>query len=163
MAYSDGPSGVGGWMYLFLFGFSFLTPVRLLFETYSNMYGNSGVAAAFGSNWLLYQICAWMLIGLSLALIAYIVWRLFKVQNPRTPQLTVIAVPLVVFGPTLLDLLLSSFFLAIEWDKVWQALAPSLAQGVIYCVIWCTYFKISKRVKNTYADRSGEEAAEVFE
>jgi uncharacterized membrane protein len=163
MAYSDGPTGVGGWMVLFLFGFGFVSPIRMAFETYTNLYGDAQTAAAFAGNWSVYQVFSWVLVVLTLALIAYIVWRLFKVHNPRTVQLTIIAVPLLGFGPSIVDILVTNMLVELDWSKVWAILTPGFVQSAVYCAIWCTYFKVSKRVKNTYVDRTDEEAAAVFQ
>lgn len=166
MSYSDnadGPVGVGGWMYLFLFGFAGFTPLALLIGTYSNLYSDNLVAEILGSNWVLYQIYEWALVGVTLAIIAYVVWRLFNVRNAATVRLTIAVIVLVNIGFMLLEVLGASFFGGINASAVFRELATEFIRGAIYCAVWCSYFTVSKRVKNTYHAIDEGSLEEVFE
>jgi hypothetical protein len=163
MADENGPTGVGGWMWLFLFGFGVASPFMLLFSSYSNLYGDPTVAAVLGSSWGIYQVVEWALVVLSLAIIGFIVWRLFKVQNQRTVRLTQMAIPVLAVGTTLLDILVTAVFAKVDMSLLFSAMGTDLVRGVAYSLIWVSYFQVSKRVKNTYFEHAAGDAAQVFE
>ena len=166
MAYTDdesGPRGVGGWMVLFLFGFAFFSPISLVFGTYRNIYAAPGLDTLLGDNWVPYQIFEWSLVVMALVLIAAVVWRLFNVQTPATVRLTVAAIPILAFGILLLDIVGSLALIDIDPNLLFEGVGPDMLRGAAYTAIWCTYFLVSKRVRNTYYGLADTEAAEVFE
>ena len=163
MAYSDELTGIGGWMMLFLFGFGFVSPITLVYGTTTNLYGDPGVATLLGDRWLAFQIAEWMIVGFGLATIATIVWRLFNIQNWRTVRLTTFAIPFVALGLALLDIAVTAVVGNMAVGPLFSALGIELVRGAIYSVIWCSYFNVSKRVRNTFADQAPDEAALVFE
>lgn len=163
MANEDGPTGVGGWMWLFLFGFAVVSPILLIVGSFTNLYADNNVALMLGDSWATYQIIEWSIVALALAVIGYVVWRLFKVQNQQTVRLTQVAIPFVALGITLIDIMVTAVIAKIEVGLLFGVLGADLGRGVFYCIIWCSYFQVSKRVKNTYFERDAGEAAQVFE
>jgi Protein of unknown function (DUF2569) len=159
----SGPVGVGGWMILFIFGFCITTPLTLLAGTYASLYSTPDVATALGGRWLIYQICEWLLVALGIAITAYVWWRLLKVQNPQTIRLVIYAIPLVALGLKLLDVLLTSIIGQIKMGLLFSGMGIELVRAGIYCVIWCAYFTVSKRVKNTYYAVPDSGEWQVFE
>jgi hypothetical protein len=163
MAYEDGPTGVGGWMMLFLFGFGLVSPGMLAFGTMANLYSDPGVATALGDNWLAYQVAEWAIVALGLAIIATIVWRLYNRQDRQTVRLTIAAIPIVAFGIPLLDIAATAIIGGYPFSELFAALAPDFVRAAIYCAVWCSYFTVSKRVANTYLGEGGTSEAEAFE
>lgn len=159
----DGPVGVGGWMYLFLFGFALVSPISLVFMTYFNLYSDAVVADLVGDGWLLYQVVEWGIAVVSIAVIGYVTWRLFNVQNPATVKLTIAAILFLNIGIMLLDVVFTSMMAAISASAIFSELSADFLRGAIYCAIWCSYFTVSKRVRNTYSGRTGNELEEVFQ
>lgn len=162
MAYTDGPSGIGGWMWLFLFGFALVSPLTLAVGTYTNLYADGAVAALLGSRWVIYQVAEWGIVVLGLGVIGFTVWRLFNVQTPQTVRLTIIAIPVVALGLVLLDILFAVVIGGINAGLLFSELGIELFRGAIYSVIWCSYFKVSKRVANTYLDSADDNTTQVF-
>ncbi|WP_310533902.1 DUF2569 family protein [Novosphingobium sp.] len=163
MAFADGDSdlrGVGGWLGLFAFGFGIVGPLRSIIETAINLYNDPAVAAALGNAWLSFQIASWLLNGLSLAGTSYVVWRLMYRQNPQTVTITIFAIPVLAFGSVLLDGAIAVTVAGIDPGTVLEISTPGLFQAAIYCAVWCWYFKVSKRVHNTYVAPFRDE--EVF-
>jgi hypothetical protein len=158
----DGPVGVGGWMYLFLFGFAFASPILLLWGTYSNLYSDPTVQLFFGDDWSTYQTFEWVMVVLALAAIAFIVWRLFNVQNPTTVKLTLVAIPALSLGLLVFDVYVTAMFAGLDPAFLFSQIGPDFIRSAIYCVIWCSYFLVSKRVKNTYYERPIDDVDEVF-
>lgn len=162
MAYEDGPVGVGGWMWLFLFGFALVNPAMLLFGTYSNLYVDPSVAQLLGSGWGFYQLVEWTIAVVTLGVIYYVVWRLFNLQNRQTVRLTQLAIPFVGLGITLFDIVFTATMAKLDIGLLFSALGVDLGRGVVYCVVWVSYFQVSKRVKNTYRDHDPDDTAQVF-
>lgn len=162
MAYEDGPVGVGGWMWLFLFGFTVVNPAMLLIGTYTNLYSDPSVATMLGSSWGIYQVIEWTIVAVALAVIAYVVWRLFNVQNRRTVRLTQAAIPFLALGITVIDIVITSLMVKIDIGLLFSALGTDMGRGVFYCVVWVSYFQVSKRVQNTYRDHDPDDTAQVF-
>lgn len=166
MAYSDGDSslhGVGGWMNLFLFGFGFVGPLMLVFGTERNLYGDPVVKQILGDRFAIYEVASWTIVALGLAIVGYTVWRLFKRQNPRTVLITILAIPAIGFGLPLLDIAISMALVDIDPQLLFAEIAPDLFRSLVYCAIWCTYFKVSKRVRNTYVASLEDGTAKVFQ
>ncbi len=162
MAYTDGPSGIGGWMWLFLFGFALVSPLTLAVGTYTNLYADGAVAELLGSRWVIYQVAEWGIVALGLAVIGFTVWRLFNVRTPQTVRLTIIAIPVVALGLALLDILSTVVIGGVDAGLLFSELGIQLLRGAIYCAIWCSYFNVSKRVANTYLHPVDDETSEVF-
>jgi hypothetical protein len=162
MAYTDGPSGIGGWMGLFLFGFALVSPLMLVFGTYTNLYSDGAVAAMLGSRWVIYQVAEWGIVALGLGVIGFTVWRLFTVQTPQTVRLTIIAIPVVALGLALLDILFTVVIGGVDADLLFSEMGVELLRGAIYCAVWCSYFNVSKRVANTYLHAAHEDTTQVF-
>ena len=158
----DGPVGVGGWMYLFLIGFGFVSPLLLIWGTYSNLYGDPMLPLYFGESWSTYQTIEWIMAIASLAVIAFVVWRLFNVMNPLTVRITVIAIPALSLGLLFLDVMVTAWTLGIEAELLFAEVTTDILRSAIYCVIWCSYFLVSKRVKNTYYEAVADDVQEVF-
>lgn len=166
MAYADGDSdlrGVGGWMYLFLFGFALVTPLQMVIGTASTLYGDPQIAANIGERWGTYQAAVWAMIALGLSVIGYVVWRLFNCHDPLTVRITILAIPGVAFGLPLLDLLSAVTILGVDGQMLLREMAPQLGRAAFYCVIWCWYFNVSKRVHNTYLAGPEDDTAQVFQ
>jgi Protein of unknown function (DUF2569) len=162
MAYTDGPTGIGGWMWLFLFGFALVSPLMLVFGTYTNLYADGTVAAMLGSRWVIYQVAEWGIVALGLGVIGFTVWRLFNVRTPQTVRLTIIAIPVVALGLALLDILFTAVIGEVDAGLLFSELGIELFRGAIYCAVWCSYFTVSKRVANTYLRPETDEAREIF-
>ena len=163
MANSDGPEGVGGWMWLFLFGFGLVSAFSLIFGTAANLYGDSGVAQFYGDRWFAVQLGEWSIAAATLALIAYTIWRLFNDKRPRTVRLTIIAIPLVTLVFPIIEIVMVSVVGGVTLSAAATEVWPQLIQGTFYSAVWCTYFNVSKRVKNTYDRREEEELANVLD
>lgn len=166
MSYSDdmdGPVGVGGWMYFFLFGFALVTPISLVFTTYYNLYSDAVVADVIGDGWALYQVFEWGLVAATLAGIGYVTWRLFNVQNPLTVKITIAAILLINFGLMVLDALVTAAMAAIPVSLIFSDMSTDFLRSAVYCAIWCSYFTVSKRVQNTYSGMAENELEEVFQ
>lgn len=166
MAYNDensGPYGVGGWMYLFLFGFAVVSPFRMIFGTATSLYADPSIAAAIGERWTIYQVAVWIMVATGLAGIGYVVWRLFNEFNPKTVQITIWAIPALGFGLPLADSLLAIVILNVSADLIFGEIAIDLVRTSVYCAIWCTYFKVSKRVRNTYSSQIEGDTVQVFQ
>jgi hypothetical protein len=163
MAYEEGPEGVGGWMWLFLFGFGFINPISLTFGTAGNLYGDEGLAKIYGARWLPLQVGEWAISILALAQIAVTVWRLFNDKRPQTIRLTMIAIPAIALGYTVLDILIVTLIGGADASALLPIMTPDFIRGVVYTAVWVSYFNVSKRVKNTYYRGGEEELAGVFE
>lgn len=155
--------GVGGWMYLFLFGFGFVSPVMLVISMARGLYSDVAVERLLGDRWTIYQVANWLMIALALTIIGTVVWRLFKFQNPQTVRLTIVSIPLIGFGMPLLDTLITSVIARIEPGLILSEYTPDLIRSTVYSAIWCSYFSVSKRVKATYYAADRPEDVAVFE
>ncbi len=160
---NSGPVGIGGWMYLFLFGFAVAGPLKVVISSFQNLYSDPQVAATFGDSWTAYQFVEWVLLGASLALTGYVVWRLYNRPNWQTVQITIGAIPILTFGITAIDLILTSWWLDIEIGLLAEGLGRDVFRGAVYCSIWCSYFAVSKRVRNTYPKHVVSRLETVFD
>jgi hypothetical protein len=159
----DGPVGIGGWMNLFLFGFAGVTPIVVIVSSYQNLYSEPQVAQVFGETWGWYQGAEWALVAGTLALIAYVVWRLVNVRNWRSVQLTIAAIPTISLGIMTLDLLLTAWWLDMDVGLLAEGLGKDVVRGLFYCAVWCSYFAVSKRVRNTYPRTDVARVESVFD
>jgi Protein of unknown function (DUF2569) len=159
----EGLHGIGGWLAFFLFGFSFVSPLRMIYTTYSGLYDDPQVAAILGDRWAAYQAWAWTLNTFGLAAIGYTTWRLFNRFEWLTVKITMAAIVLLSVGVTLLDLAGAVLIGQIELSLLWPEVAPDLVRGAFYATIWIAYFKLSVRVRNTYGVVSEDKTAGIFE
>ena len=145
------PSGVGGWLALFLFSLcGFLIDALI-----------SIVSSSSGSWWrilrpldadALHQLATAVLCGLAVA-------RFLCVRNWRTVRLGIVIL-------WLLPALQLAHDVVAWWHWTGELRAPG-AGIVLFCaysVVWTTYLLRSVRVANTYArDAKGDALAQVFE
>ena len=159
----EGLHGIGGWLAFFLFGFSFVSPLRLIYATYSGLYDDPQVAAILGDRWPVFQTWAWTLVAIGLTAIGYTTWRLFNRFEWLTVKITMAAIVLLSLGLNLFDMAGTVLIGQIELDLMWPEMAPDLVRGVIYASIWIAYFKLSVRVRNTYGVVDQNKTAGIFE
>ncbi len=165
MAYDDreGLHGIGGWLAFFVFGFSFVSPLRLILTSYTSLYDDPQVAAILGDRWLAYQISSWALVGVGLATIGYTTWRLFNRHDWLTVKITMAAIVLISVGLILLDLAATVLIARVELGLLLPDTASALIRGVIYATIWIAYFQRSVRIRNTYGVVREDETAGIFD
>lgn len=159
----DGPVGIGGWLAFFLFGFAFVSPLAMVFGTYLSLYDDQKIAELLGDRWGAYQFACWVLIGSAVAMIGYTTWRIFNRKNRQTVKITMAAIIMISLGVQLLDLTAAVLIGGFDARDLLQGMAPDLVRGAIYAVIWCAYFQLSVRIRNTYDDSRQDETAVVFE
>jgi hypothetical protein len=160
--YLEEPSGVGGWLGLFVVALGLFSPAATLLQMLS-LYSDPSIAAAFGESWRAIQVAEWSLFALSIAASWYLVWRLFNVQTRKTVRIVIAGIWLLSVGGIALDLLIVSIGSGLPIGGLLAAGGAEMVRPVVFCVIWTAYFLVSKRVANTYSDDpEGDSLAEVF-
>lgn len=164
MSYTgDDVGGVGGWLAFFVIIMAALTPLRLVFGTAADLYGDAEIAIFYGSAWLPLQISMWATVVAALGICWFITYRLMRVERWSTVRLTIAGIWLLVIGVNLGQLVLISILASIPLGELISAGGFEIVRGIIFGAIWTSYFLLSKRVANTFRrDPEGEELAERF-
>jgi hypothetical protein len=166
MAYSDGPSGIGGWLAIFLV-LRALGPILATGAAFVFDYADPTVAATFGSRWPAVQIAMWSNIAMNAAIDGFYIWRFLARRNWRTVQIgigllwfmsfvTIVVAPLSVHIAA--GLSFATFTKTLALSSILAAFASS--------TFWTVYLLRSKRVANTYlryGPADADELSLVFE
>jgi len=159
--YIDGPTGVGGWLGFFVVALGLISPGAGLVQMLS-LYSDPSIAAAFGSSWTPVQIAEWTLFALSVAGCWYLVWRLLNVQARSTVPVVIAGIWLISVGGVALEFLVVALGSDVALGTLVGTGGVEVVRPIIFCTIWTLYFRVSKRVANTYRDEPEDGLAEVF-
>ena len=154
-------AGVGGWLTFFLIGNGILSPLMVI-AGLVGIYSDPTIAQAYGDTWLAIQVWSWLSTALTLALLAYLVWRVIKVHVWQTVRIVIALIWILAVGIPLLDMVLVALIANISIGDMIADGAGDLVRGPIYCLIWTAYFLRSERVANTFVRHAENELAEVF-
>src|ERR1700759_283540 len=90
--------GIRGWLALFVAIMTVITPALELIGVYTDLYGSSEVAAAYGPRWSAIELFEWSLAAATVGICWFVAWRLHKVQNWTTVRITIAAIWIVAIG-----------------------------------------------------------------
>ena len=158
---NEGPRGVGGWLAFFLVVIGIFSPIRVVIELVG-LHTDTETATTFGDRWSAILGYSWVLSIVMLAICWFVTWRLLTVHNWQSVRITIAGIWAVSVGAIVLSFVLVSIVAQFSLGAMFAGGALDLVRAVIFALIWTAYFRLSKRVANTYRDRTGEEAAEVF-
>ena len=154
--------GVGGWLGLFVVIIAILSPLRIVFEMVM-LQSDPEMPVAFGFAWPTINAMEWALSAFQLALCFFMAWRLLKFREPQTVRLVIAGLWIIGPGVMLVEFLLIG---ALSDLPVGELLAAGggveVVRSIVFAAVWTAYFRMSKRVANTYHHARGEQAAEVF-
>ena len=155
--HDEEPRGLGGWLAVFLlflglggvaqavavvrYLVSLRTPVVATLDGHDLRLLASGAAA-------------WQAFELILCL--FMAWRLIRVRNRRTRVIVIAGIWLFgLFGP-MVEILVSPF----SWraPHLMRDLLIGARLNLVICVLWTSYFLLSRRVANTYDGLAESEA-----
>lgn len=164
MSYTgDDIGGVGGWLAFFVIVMGVLSPLAMIGGNAADLYGDPAVAAAYGSAWGSIQAAIWGSIAVGVAICWFICYRLMRVERWSTVRITIGGIWVLAIGLNGFQLLMLSFLSGIPLADFVAITAVELVRGVIFGMVWTSYFLLSKRVANTYRrDPEGEDLAERF-
>jgi hypothetical protein len=164
MSYTgDGIGGVGGWLAFFVIVIGVLTPLAMILGNAADLYGDNQIALAMGSAWNSIQVATWGTVAIGLGLCWFIVYRLMRIERWSTVRITIAGIWLLAIGLNFAQILLLSLLSGIPADQIAVAAAVDIVRGIVFGIVWTSYFLLSKRVANTYRhDPEGEDLAERF-
>lgn len=144
------PSGVGGWLSVYIVVSSIMAPILLISKTHLNISLSEiqGASFVYSPSWIDYKHFSYFFVACVIGWTWYLNYRLFFNRVPQTATLvkeSLIAVPLIV---PFVDLLASSSYLGQEARDA--SVAAELIKGILSNLAWLLYFIFSKRVRNTY-------------
>jgi Protein of unknown function (DUF2569) len=163
MADDSDETGLGGWLAFFVFAMAGLTPVAMVYSTWTALYGDESVGFAAMDYWTTLQVFEWSLAAVVIAGCWFIAARLAWVQVWRSVQITIAGIWILGLGSLLVDFVGVSMITGIPLALLASGLGPEVVRPLIFGAIWTAYFLRSKRVANTYRrDGDPEEVAQVF-
>lgn len=164
MSYTgDDIGGVGGWLAFFVIVIGVLSPLAMVLGNAVDLYGDDQIALAMGSAWTSIQVATWGTVAIGLGLCWFMVYRLMRVERWSTVRITIAGIWLLGIGLNLAQILLLSLLSGIPADQIAVAAAVDIFRGIVFGVVWTSYFLLSKRVANTYRrDPDSEDLAERF-
>ncbi|MFL9839887.1 DUF2569 family protein [Sphingomonas sp. ST-64] len=165
MAYRDGPSGIGGWLAFYIFTLAVSGPLVTIVVTYSNLFADPSVAAAYGDRWPLLSSAEIALTAVGVLSYYFIVWRLVARRNWHSVRLAIGAMWGLAIGFPLVDLLLVTTVGGLAVDSPFGLILPEMIRPFLYSALWTAYLLRSTRVANTYPRESDldTDLAQVFE
>lgn len=157
ITHTAGPTGIGGWLLLLVAGLLVLGPLMAIGKTLQSIElaekSNPqllGIAA-----WQNYKMATWFLLAIAVGISVIAGWRLLKAHEPSSVLIAIIA--LWVRGPLLtpFDALAANAFLDMAYADYFgdPTLVGEVLGSVFVAVVWTTYLKVSRRVRNTYHHR----------
>jgi len=164
MSYTgDDIAGVGGWLAFFVIVIGVFTPLGMIGGNAADLYGDPQVALAYGSAWGSIQVVIWGSVAVSLAICWFIVYRLMRVERWSTVQLTIAGIWVLAIAMNGVQLFLLSLLTGISAGELAAFGLVELVRGIVFALVWTSYFLLSKRVANTYRrEPEGEDLAERF-
>jgi hypothetical protein len=160
--YTEGPTGVGGWLGFFVVALGLLSPGAGLVQMLG-LYSDPAIASGFGTSWPLVQVVEWSLFALSVAGAWYLVWRLLNVQTRRTVHVVIAGIWLISVGGTLVEFGFVALGTGVAIGDLAAFGGSELVRPIIFCIVWTAYLLVSKRVANTYQDDPAVDSlADVF-
>ena len=154
--------GVGGWLGFFVVIIAIISPLRIAVEMVM-LHNDPEMQLVFGDAWPVINAMDWGLAAFQLALCFFMAWRLLNVHEPQTVRLVIAGLWIIGPGVMLVEFLLIG---ALSDLPVGELLAAGggveVVRSIVFATVWTAYFRLSKRVANTYHHARGEQAAEVF-
>lgn len=150
---SVGPKGVGGWLVFFCIGLTILSPLLVLGQMVSTWKASEG---AFGEFPEIKTAMLWENFGSIMLLIyGFIVGCIIWSGNPQGRSIARQFLLIRLFGFIGIELstllMMSGLPSNIVAGGV-RGVGGAVFNAGIYFLVWWSYFKKSKRVKNTYGD-----------
>lgn len=142
-------TGIQGWLRFFCLSLvlsslyflaNFYNDKRDTYQQYPDLINNN----AFTHFMSAYELLSWM----SALLFTAAFFLLIKYKIRSTLNKVIIAIWLAAPVSILLQIIVMRFYLP-EAD-ISYAIVMSVIRGIFYCIIWTSYLRLSKRVKNTY-------------
>ena len=154
--------GVGGWLAFFVVVIGILSPLRIVIEMVI-LQRDPEMPLVFGDSWPMINGLEWALSAFQLALCFFMAWRLLKMHEPQTVRLVIAGLWIIGPGVMLVEFLLIG---ALTDLPVGELLAAGggveVVRSIVFATVWTAFFRMSKRVANTYHQAQGAQAAEVF-
>lgn len=147
------PYGTYGWLGFFILGLRFLSPLFGAGQTQNAVTDVQDRNPTFyaSDDFQTYMAWSW---ALFLAVVIYQWWlanKLEKAFAPSTVSLVIWSLAGLALALPLLDFAIANAsFQYYDLNAVDESIVKSLFTGIFSAAVWITYFKVSKRVKNTY-------------
>jgi hypothetical protein len=152
------PSGIGGWLILIAF-YTFATPFQVIpnliscLDTFAPETWKSltSVNSTYYHPLLAPVLVSELIFYIFMLIISIYMMYLF-IKKKSIFRKAFIFLMLFNFVYLFIKLLLSIAIAAsiLEYEMLYNAALNSLAQSFVLCAVWIPYFKLSKRVKNTF-------------
>lgn len=148
-----GPKGVGGWLFFFCVGLTILSPLIVLGQMIGTWKASE---AAFGAYPSIKTAILWENFGSIILLVyGFIVGCIIWSGNPQGRNIAQRFLLIRLFGfigVELIALLIMSGLPSKVVSGGVSGVGTAVFNAGIYFIVWWSYFKKSKRVKNTYGD-----------
>lgn len=145
--------GVHGWLFFFVVLLMVLSPLQMITQTAKNL-STATVAVPLIVDlpgWHAYEIATWVSVAAYCAGMIWAAWGLMKYRVPASVRVTIYVVWAVPVLSAVVDAYLASTFLGADPSSI---LDPSVigktVGSLVWAAIWTVYFKLSRRVRNTY-------------
>jgi hypothetical protein len=146
------PAGIGGWLAFLIVWMVVLRPLAgiiLLNQLKAASLENPAILE--NSNWLVNTSSFWIIFLIVAALSVYAGLRLWHEHSRAAVKMAIIA--LWIYSPVAAaDLLIARAYL--EGAVTWANVATTAASNLAIATVWTLYLLRSRRVRNTYYQRS---------
>jgi hypothetical protein len=149
MAYRDDEiTGIRGWLLFFFLSHAVISPLLLIYRLLISIGAASEVVMSDG--WPVYINAIRALFVAALIASWLLAARLWFVRNWSTVRIVIGVIWVINVGASLFDFAAMTVLLGVDMGSAFEASAPGIARGVIYCAVWTAYLLRSRRVANTY-------------
>lgn len=158
-------TGLRGWLLLLVLTLGLFSPLRLIYHAFASLYARD-VVARMGQEpgWPAYRVAETITFCAHIAILLFMAWRLVKVRHWSSVRLCVAGIWAATLGLLLVECALGVILLGATADQMIDIAFGPAIQGAIFCSLWTGYLLRSRRVANTYPDRSDDDRlAAVFD
>ncbi len=146
----QGPSGIGGWLLVYLLTVAIFRPAIALARVYLVVEANPRAATAFGQAYQQIRVGEWTIVGVDVAICFFVAWRLVCVRSWASVRIAIAGMWASVVVVLLAEPMMVSLATGAPMSRFFSVSLAGLLRGVGYAAFWTTYLLRSRRVENTY-------------
>ncbi len=157
------PGALHGWLAFFLVTLSAITPLLALWITYRHLYANPDLPDYYGDGWPMLQAIAWTATALTVGGSWLLAWRMNTIRRWSTVRFTLIALWVLMFVPTALEIVGISVLTGAPMARLAGASVAMFVRGGLYAAIWTAYLLGSAYVASVYLRNTPADLERVFD